>query len=111
MHGHMNHADLVHEAGLKNASCYWSNMITCTVATSHTTASVLVATHTSPIACTTLCRSLDWCATTELLLLIGAGQQAFERVAGVFLSWVEWVEKNMLGWDIPGEIYAAAADQ
>jgi hypothetical protein len=48
------------------------------------------------------CRSLDWCATTELLLLIGAGQQAFERVAGVFLGWVEWVEKNMLGWDIPG---------
>ncbi|KAL6765747.1 hypothetical protein V8C86DRAFT_3127697 [Haematococcus lacustris] len=48
-------------------------------------------------------RSLDWCVSVELLLLVGAGRQAFERVAGVFFTAVEWVEKNVLGWDIPGE--------
>ncbi len=48
-------------------------------------------------------RSLDWCCSVELLFLVGAPQQAFERLAGRFFAVVEWVEKNMLGWDIPGE--------
>ena len=48
-------------------------------------------------------KSLDWCCQIELLLLVGAPQQAFERVASVFYSYVEAFEKNVLGWDIPGE--------
>jgi len=39
----------------------------------------------------------------ELLLLVGAPQQAFERVSANFFSFIEWFEKNVLGWDIPGE--------
>jgi hypothetical protein len=48
-------------------------------------------------------RSLDWCCGVELLFLVGAPQQAFERLAGRFFAAVEWAEKNLLGWDIPGE--------
>lgn len=48
-------------------------------------------------------RSLDWCCQVELLLLVGAPQQAFERIAANFFAAIEWVEKNMLGWDIPGD--------
>lgn len=48
-------------------------------------------------------RSLDWCCSVELLFLVGAPQQAFERLAGRFFAVIEWVERNMLGWDIPGE--------
>jgi len=48
-------------------------------------------------------RSLDWCCQVELLLLVGAPQQAFERVSSQFFGLVEWVEKNVLGWDIPGD--------
>lgn len=46
-------------------------------------------------------RSLDWCCQIELLMLVGAPQQAGERVLGVFYSWIEAFEKNVLGWDIP----------
>eukprot|EP00878_Enallax_costatus_P001889 GHUV01002048.1.p1 GENE.GHUV01002048.1~~GHUV01002048.1.p1 ORF type:complete len:362 (+),score=135.85 GHUV01002048.1:212-1297(+) len=48
-------------------------------------------------------RSLDWCCQVELLLLVGAPAQAFERVAGKFYSMIEWVEANCLGWKIPGD--------
>ncbi len=48
-------------------------------------------------------RSLDWCCGVELLFLVGAPQQAFERLAGRFFALIEWIEKNMLGWDIPGD--------
>lgn len=48
-------------------------------------------------------RSLDWCCQVELLLLVGAPAQAFERVAGKFYSVIEWIEANFLGWKIPGE--------
>jgi hypothetical protein len=39
----------------------------------------------------------------ELLLLVGAPAQAFERVASRFYSLIEWIEANCLGWKIPGE--------
>eukprot|EP00879_Flechtneria_rotunda_P002480 GHRR01002678.1.p1 GENE.GHRR01002678.1~~GHRR01002678.1.p1 ORF type:complete len:353 (+),score=142.73 GHRR01002678.1:191-1249(+) len=48
-------------------------------------------------------RSLDWCCQIELLLLVGAPAQAFERVAVRFYAAIEWIEANMLGWKIPGE--------
>ncbi|KAF6263975.1 hypothetical protein COO60DRAFT_266166 [Scenedesmus sp. NREL 46B-D3] len=48
-------------------------------------------------------RSLDWCCQVELLLLVGAPAQAFERVASRFYAGVEWLESNCLGWRIPGE--------
>lgn len=48
-------------------------------------------------------RSLDWCCQVELLLLVGAPQQAFERISANFFNTIEWVEKNVLGWDIPGD--------
>eukprot|EP00798_Chlamydomonas_sp_ICE-L_P005834 gene5834-6118_t len=48
-------------------------------------------------------RSLDWCCQVELLLLVGAPEQAFQRLAGRFFAAVEWVEENILGWDIPKE--------
>lgn len=48
-------------------------------------------------------RSLDWCCQVELLLLVGAPQQAFERISANLFSSIEWFEKNVLGWDIPGE--------
>eukprot|EP00967_Tisochrysis_lutea_P140642 scaffold257301_cov24-Tisochrysis_lutea.AAC.2 len=48
-------------------------------------------------------RSLDWCCQVELLLLVGAPQQAFERISANFFSFIEWFEANVLGWDIPGE--------
>ena len=51
----------------------------------------------------TFSRSLDWCCQIELLLLVGAPQQAFERLASVFYSAIEGFEKNVLGWDIPGD--------
>ena len=54
-------------------------------------------THTIPP------RSLDWCCQVELLLLVGAPQQAFERISANFFSSIEWFEKNVLGWDIPGD--------
>ncbi|KAF8057271.1 SAT2 [Scenedesmus sp. PABB004] len=47
-------------------------------------------------------RSLDWCCQVELLLLVGAPAQAFERVASRFYAGVEWLEANLLGWKIPG---------
>lgn len=46
-------------------------------------------------------RSLDWCCQIELLLLVGAPTQAFERVASKWYNMIEWIEKNCLGWDIP----------
>lgn len=46
-------------------------------------------------------RSLDWCCQVELLFLVGAPTQAFERLAGKWYELVEWVEKNMLGWKLP----------
>lgn len=48
-------------------------------------------------------RSLDWCCQIELLLLVGAPQQAWERAASVFYSAIEAFERNVLGWDIPQE--------
>lgn len=39
----------------------------------------------------------------ELLLLVGAPAQAFERVAARFYAAVEWFEANCLGWKVPGE--------
>jgi len=48
-------------------------------------------------------RSLDWCCQVELLLLVGAPQQAWERVAARLFAHLEWFEKNILGWDIPGD--------
>lgn len=48
-------------------------------------------------------RSLEWFCNFELLLLVGAPAQAFERVLALFYSAVEWVEKNMLGWKLPEE--------
>lgn len=48
-------------------------------------------------------RSLDWCCSVELLFLVGAPQQAFERLAGRLFAVIEWFEKNCLGWDIPGD--------
>jgi len=48
-------------------------------------------------------KSLDWCCQVELLLLVGAPQQAFERISANFFSFIEWFEANVLGWDIPGE--------
>jgi hypothetical protein len=48
-------------------------------------------------------RSLDWCCQVELLFLVGAPTQAFERLAGKWYEMVEWVERNMLGWKLPGE--------
>lgn len=46
-------------------------------------------------------RSLDWCCSIELLFLVGAPAQAFERIAARFYNAIEWFEKNALGWDIP----------
>lgn len=48
-------------------------------------------------------RSLDWCCSIELLFLVGAPTQAFERIAGRFYNAIEWLEKNLLGWTIPEE--------
>ena len=39
----------------------------------------------------------------ELLLLVGAPTQAFERVASRFYGMIEWIEKNCFGWSIPGD--------
>jgi hypothetical protein len=39
----------------------------------------------------------------ELLLLVGAPTQAFERLAGRFYNMVEWIEANCLGWKVPQE--------
>jgi hypothetical protein len=39
----------------------------------------------------------------ELLLLVGAPAQAFERLAGRFYAAVEWLERNALGWKLPGD--------
>ncbi len=33
---------------------------------------------------------------------MGAPQQALERLASVFYGYIEDFEKNVLGWDIPG---------
>ncbi len=41
------------------------------------------------------------CYQVELLLLVGAPTQAFERVAGRFYSMIEWIERNVLGWELP----------
>lgn len=43
-------------------------------------------------------RTLDWCAETEVLFLIGAGQQAIERITAQFFMVIEWLERNLLGW-------------
>lgn len=48
-------------------------------------------------------KSLDWCCQVELLLLVGAPTQAFERVASKFYGMIEWIEKNCFGWNIPGD--------
>lgn len=39
----------------------------------------------------------------ELLLLIGAPRQAWERIASRWYNMVEWVEQNCLGWKLPRE--------
>jgi hypothetical protein len=39
----------------------------------------------------------------ELLLLIGAPRQAWERIASKWYNMVEWVEENCLGWKLPRE--------
>jgi hypothetical protein len=39
----------------------------------------------------------------ELLLLIGAPKQAWERIASKWYNMVEWVEENCLGWKLPRE--------
>lgn len=39
----------------------------------------------------------------ELLLLVGAPAQAWERVAGRFYAMIEWFEANCLGWKLPKE--------
>lgn len=48
-------------------------------------------------------RSLDWCCQIELLLLIGAPKQAWERIASRWYNMVEWIEVNCLGWKLPRE--------
>lgn len=39
----------------------------------------------------------------ELLLLVGAPSQAFERIASKFYAIIEMLERNVLGWKIPGD--------
>lgn len=39
----------------------------------------------------------------ELLLLIGAPKQAWERIASRWYNMVEWIEVNCLGWKLPRE--------
>ncbi|PNW84933.1 hypothetical protein CHLRE_03g164700v5 [Chlamydomonas reinhardtii] len=48
-------------------------------------------------------RSLNWFVQTELLVAVGAPQQAGERVVGKFFEAIEWVERNILGWKLPGD--------
>ncbi len=40
---------------------------------------------------------------TELLVQVGAPQQAGERVLGKFFELVEWFERHILGWTLPGD--------
>jgi hypothetical protein len=47
------------------------------------------------------CRSLDYFATTELLLWVGAKKQAFEMFVTPFFNMVEWIQENAFGWKIP----------
>ncbi|GFR41411.1 hypothetical protein Agub_g2094 [Astrephomene gubernaculifera] len=48
-------------------------------------------------------RSLNWFVQTELLVAVGAPQQAGERVIGKFFEAIEWVERHVLGWTLPGD--------
>ncbi|GIL43349.1 hypothetical protein Vafri_1121, partial [Volvox africanus] len=48
-------------------------------------------------------RSLNWFVQTELLVAVGAPQQAGERVVGKFFELVEWFERHVLGWTLPGD--------
>lgn len=48
-------------------------------------------------------RSLDWFVQTELLVAVGAPQQAGERVVGKLFEAVEWFERTVLGWTLPGD--------
>lgn len=50
-----------------------------------------------------LLRSLDWFVQTELLVAVGAPQQAGERVVGKLFEAVEWFERTVLGWTLPGD--------
>ncbi|KAG2499216.1 hypothetical protein HYH03_002796 [Edaphochlamys debaryana] len=52
-------------------------------------------------------RSLNWFVQTELLVAVGAPQQAGERVVGKFFELVEWFERHVLGWTLPGDEEAA----
>jgi hypothetical protein len=46
-------------------------------------------------------RSLDWCCQVELLLLVGAPRQAWEKVASVFFDGLEAFQRRCLGWNLP----------
>ena len=46
-------------------------------------------------------RSLEWCCQVELLLLVGAPRQAWEKVASVFFDALEEVQYRLLGWNVP----------
>ncbi|KXZ56371.1 hypothetical protein GPECTOR_1g329 [Gonium pectorale] len=48
-------------------------------------------------------RSLNWFVQTELLVQVGAPQQAGERVVGKFFEGIEWFERHVLGWKLPGD--------
>lgn len=54
-------------------------------------------------------RSLDWFVQTELLVMVGAPQQALERVVGKFFEVIEWFERHILGWTLPGDEAAEAS--
>lgn len=51
-------------------------------------------------------RSLNWFVQTELLVVVGAPQQALERTVGKFFEVIEWVERHVLGWTLPGDAEA-----
>jgi hypothetical protein len=46
-------------------------------------------------------RSLDWCCQVELLLLVGAPRQAWEKVVSIFYDLLEVFERRVLGWNVP----------
>lgn len=51
-------------------------------------------------------RSLNWFVQTELLVQVGAPQQAMERTVGKFFELIEWFERHVLGWTLPGDAEA-----
>ena len=41
--------------------------------------------------------------------MVGAPQQALERVVGKFFEVIEWFERHILGWTLPGDEAADAS--